>query len=125
MYKRQLYPILQIRLCAKSSAELLHASLTGARRLQALIAKEARLDGRSLDEARPVTIDILPDDSGATVAFGDTRMHAAVAAEMPSDPGGRSGEGRLALDVRWSPMGSAAFTGVRFCTVQKLLQLLL
>lgn len=41
-------------------------------------------------------------------------MHAAVTAELPSDTGARSGsEGRLALDVRWSPMGSAAFTGVR------------
>ena len=113
--------IQRYQLCAYCFAEPLHPSLTGARRLQALIAKEAsRLDGRSLDTARPVTIDILPDDSGATVAFGDTRMHAAVAAEMPSDPGGRSGEGRLALDVRWSPMGSAAFTGVCFCTVQTL-----
>lgn len=97
---------------AYCSAKLLHRPVNDVWRLQAIIAKEARLDGRSVDATRPVTIDILPDDTGATVAFGDTRMHAAVAAEMPVDPGGRSGEGRLALDVRWSPMGSAAFTGV-------------
>lgn len=78
------------------------------------MSSEARLDGRSFDKLRPVTIDILPDDSGATVALGNTRMHAAVTAQLPTEPGAKSGaEGRLALDVRWSPMGCSSFSGVR------------
>eukprot|EP00892_Ulva_mutabilis_P009678 jgi/Ulvmu1/7082/UM033_0143.1 len=74
------------------------------------IRNENRVDGRSLFETRPLRIEILPDDSGASVSLGNTRMHATITAELEKPRG--SADGRLAIDVKFSPMASTAFSNV-------------
>lgn len=61
-------------------------------------------------ENRPVKLEMLPDDSGASVSLGNTRMHATITAELEKPRG--TADGRLAIDLKFSPMASTAFTNV-------------
>lgn len=81
--------------------------------MQESIRSDCRVDGRSLYETRPVRIEILPDDSGASVSLGNTSMHGTIKSELEKPRG--SADGRLAIDVKFSPMASTAFTNVRLC----------
>ena len=73
---------------------------------------DCRIDGRGRYAARPVTLDLAPDDTSATVAFGRTRVHATIRAEM-EEVRGATKDGRLLIDVKFSPMASMAFEPVR------------
>jgi hypothetical protein len=76
-----------------------------------LTTSKQRTDGRDLFEGRPVTVDIAPDDSSVTVAFGETRVFASLRAEL-QEVRGASKDGRLVIDVKFSPMASTAFEAV-------------
>lgn len=69
------------------------------------------MDGRDLFSGRATTFAFSVDDSSITVAFGETRVLAVVAAELEVPRGGHN-EGRLTFNVDLSPMASLAFDTV-------------
>jgi hypothetical protein len=78
--------------------------------MQEALRSECRVDGRNLYQTRAITFDFLPDDTGVTIALGDTRVQAAISAEL-EEPRMFSVDGRLLIDVHFSAMASKAFGG--------------
>jgi exosome complex RNA-binding protein Rrp42 (RNase PH superfamily) len=72
-----------------------------------------RADGRTPYQTRPVLVDFGPNDFSVTVAFGESRMLATLRAEL-EEVHGLGLEGRLIIDVKFSPMASTGFDAVCF-----------
>lgn len=76
-----------------------------------LTTSKKRTDGRDPYEGRPVTVDIAPDDCSVMIAFGETRILASLRADL-QEVRSTSKDGRLVIDVKFSPMASASFEPV-------------
>jgi hypothetical protein len=57
-------------------------------------------------------VDFAPNDTSVTVAFGESRMLATLRADL-EEVRGLGLEGRLVIDVKFSPMASTGFDAVR------------
>eukprot|EP01025_Chloroclados_australasicus_P018183 TRINITY_DN1941_c0_g3_i2.p1 TRINITY_DN1941_c0_g3~~TRINITY_DN1941_c0_g3_i2.p1 ORF type:complete len:507 (+),score=66.20 TRINITY_DN1941_c0_g3_i2:101-1621(+) len=63
-----------------------------------------RVDGRQLNEYRPLKFQIAVDDSSATVLLGQTRVCAVISASIEAPHIARQNEGFLHVSVEFSPM---------------------
>eukprot|EP01024_Parvocaulis_polyphysoides_P025146 TRINITY_DN22942_c0_g1_i1.p1 TRINITY_DN22942_c0_g1~~TRINITY_DN22942_c0_g1_i1.p1 ORF type:complete len:133 (-),score=10.45 TRINITY_DN22942_c0_g1_i1:6-371(-) len=72
-----------------------------------------RLDGRSLNDYRPIKFQIGVDDCSATVLLGKTRVCAVISACIEAPHISRQNEGSLRFSVEFSPMGSPAWSSGR------------
>lgn len=77
--------------------------------VKALRESELRVDGRGPFDLRPVSYRFGPKDGTCEVTLGKTRVLAVVSAELEPPAGGRGNEGRVTINVEFSPMASPNF----------------
>lgn len=88
------------------------AAFCPAAAAQEAARQNCRVDGRGVFDARPVTFQFAPDDSGVLVSLGETRVLCSIDARL-EEPRSSSTDGRLQFDVDFSPMASPTFDSVR------------
>jgi len=77
--------------------------------LLSALRENIRLDARTFDQSRPVTLDFGDDYGVADVRIGKTRVLAQVSAEVTAPYQDRKFDGIFTINTELSPIASPAF----------------